>query len=110
MKARFGRPHLEVWKKLSGDVHYEICQYVGLTGQNSTEMDYFILREYYLYQQVLRFKMPTNCCVPLCTRKDKRDEDTGEIIHFFRFPSRYTKRCWSTFFDYSWHKSLLPTF
>ena len=32
------------------------------------------------------FKMPTNCCVLLCTRKDKRDEDTGEIIHFFRFP------------------------
>ena len=30
--------------------------------------------------------MPTNCCVPLCTKKDKRDQDTGEKISFFRFP------------------------
>ena len=30
--------------------------------------------------------MPTNCCVPLCTKKDKRDKDTGEKISFFRFP------------------------
>ena len=41
------------------------------------------------------FKMPTNCCVPLCTRKDKRDEDTGEIIHFFRFPDdENTRKLW----------------
>ncbi|XP_044169671.1 uncharacterized protein LOC122953764 [Acropora millepora] len=39
--------------------------------------------------------MPTNCCVPLCTRKDKRDEDTGEIIHFFRFPDdENTRKLW----------------
>ena len=30
--------------------------------------------------------MPTNCCVPLCTKKDKEDKVTGEMIHFFRFP------------------------
>ena len=30
--------------------------------------------------------MPTHCCVPLCTKKDKRDQDTGEKISFFRFP------------------------
>ena len=30
--------------------------------------------------------MPTNCCVPLCTKKDKRDKETGEKISFFRFP------------------------
>lgn len=30
--------------------------------------------------------MPTHCCVPLCTKKDKRDKDTGEKISFFRFP------------------------
>ena len=28
-------------------------------------------------------KVPSSCCVPLCTRKDKRDEDTDEIINFF---------------------------
>ena len=31
-------------------------------------------------------EMPTNCCVPLCTKKDKRDKETGEKISFFRFP------------------------
>ena len=32
---------------------------------------------------------------PLCTRKDKRDEDTGEIIHFFRFPDdENTRKLW----------------
>ena len=30
--------------------------------------------------------MPTNCCVPLCTKKDKRDKETGEKFSFFRFP------------------------
>ena len=30
--------------------------------------------------------MPTNCCVPLCTKKDKRDKETGEKTSFFRFP------------------------
>ena len=30
--------------------------------------------------------MPTHCCVPLCTKKDKRDRDTGKKISFFRFP------------------------
>ena len=30
--------------------------------------------------------MPTDCCVPLCTKKDKRDKETGEKISFFRFP------------------------
>ena len=30
--------------------------------------------------------MPTNCCVPLCTKKDKRDKETGEKISFSRFP------------------------
>ena len=30
--------------------------------------------------------MRTNCCVPLCTKKDKRDKETGEKISFFRFP------------------------
>ena len=30
--------------------------------------------------------MPTHCCIPLCTKKDKRDQDTGEKISFFRFP------------------------
>ena len=30
--------------------------------------------------------MPTNCCVLLCTKKDKRDKETGEKISFFRFP------------------------
>ena len=30
--------------------------------------------------------MPTHCCVPLCTKKDKRDKDTREKISFFRFP------------------------
>ena len=41
------------------------------------------------------FKMPTNCGVPLCTRKEKRDEDTGEIIHFFCFPDdENTRKLW----------------
>ena len=30
--------------------------------------------------------MPTNCCVPLWTKKDKRDKETGEKNYFFRFP------------------------
>jgi len=30
--------------------------------------------------------MPANCCVPLCTKKDKRDNQTGKTISFFRFP------------------------
>ena len=30
--------------------------------------------------------MPTNCCVPLCIKKDKRDKETGKKISFFRFP------------------------
>ena len=30
--------------------------------------------------------MPTNCCVPLCTKKDKRDNQTGKKISLFRFP------------------------
>ena len=41
------------------------------------------------------FKIPTSCCVPLCTRKDKRDEDTGEIILFFRFADdENTRKLW----------------
>ena len=32
-----------------------------------------------------RREMPTNCCVPLCTKKDKRDNQTGKKISFFRF-------------------------
>ena len=30
--------------------------------------------------------MPTHCCVPLCTKKDKRDQGTGEKVSFFRLP------------------------
>ena len=30
--------------------------------------------------------MPTNCCVPLCIKKDKRDKEKGKKISFFRFP------------------------
>ena len=30
--------------------------------------------------------MPTNCCVLLCTKRDKRDKETGEKISFFHFP------------------------
>lgn len=30
--------------------------------------------------------MPTSCCVPLCTKKENRDKNTGEKISFFRFP------------------------
>ena len=39
--------------------------------------------------------MPTNCCVPMCTKKDKRDQVTGEIISFFRFPDdENTRKLW----------------
>ena len=30
--------------------------------------------------------MPAHCCVPLCTKKNKRDQDTGEKVSFFRLP------------------------
>ena len=40
------------------------------------------------------FKIPTNCCVNLCTRKDKCDEDTGEVNNFFRFPDENTRKLW----------------
>ena len=36
--------------------------------------------------------MPTNCCVPLCTKKVNRDEVTGKMISFFRFPDDETTR------------------
>ena len=36
--------------------------------------------------------MPTSCCVPLCTKKENRDENTGEKISFFRFPEDETLR------------------
>ena len=36
--------------------------------------------------------MPTNCCVPLCMKKDKRDKETGEKISFFRFPEEENRK------------------
>ena len=32
-------------------------------------------------------KMPTHCCVPLCTKKGYREEETGEKISYFKFPT-----------------------
>ena len=37
-----------------------------------------------LTSDIIISKMPTNCCVFLRKKKDKR-EDAGEVIHFFRF-------------------------
>ena len=64
--------------------------------------------------------MPTNCCVPLCTKKDKRDKETGEKISFFRFPeeenikkqmdSCYKERCWTKFFNKRGNPSLFEAF
>ena len=31
--------------------------------------------------------MPTHCCVPLCTQKEYRDEETGEKVSYFKFPT-----------------------
>ena len=31
--------------------------------------------------------MPTHCCVPLCTKKGYREEETGEKISYFKFPT-----------------------
>ena len=35
--------------------------------------------------------MPTNCCVPLCTKKGYRDEN-GDKVSFFRFPDEAIRR------------------
>ena len=32
-------------------------------------------------------KMPTHCCVPLCTKKGYREEETGEKVSYFKFPT-----------------------
>ena len=31
--------------------------------------------------------MPTHCCVPLCTKKGYREEETGEKVSYFKFPT-----------------------
>ena len=39
--------------------------------------------------------MPTHCCVPLCTRKGYRDEETGEKVSYFKFPTEERlKKLW----------------
>ena len=35
--------------------------------------------------------MPTNCCVPLCTKKGYRDEN-GDKVSFFKFPDEEIRR------------------
>ena len=31
--------------------------------------------------------MPTHCCVLLCTKKGYREEETGETVSYFKFPT-----------------------
>ena len=39
--------------------------------------------------------MPTHCCVPLCTKKGYRDEETGEKVSYFKFPAEEgLKKLW----------------
>jgi len=39
--------------------------------------------------------MPTHCCVPLCTRKGYREEETREKVSYFKFPTQEkTRKQW----------------
>lgn len=56
-----------------------------------------ILRKFQVlgWQCLAALKMPTHCCVPLCTRKGYRDEETGEKVSYFKFPTKEKlKKLW----------------